>query len=165
MTRISAWFSRYKGTLIAAAIPILAALWWAFRPEKLWVNQTVNEAAPFTTAAAPEPLFTGQFDGTIGGRATVFKKSDGSEYLGLKDLTVPGGAEAHVELATTADVSRAQNGGTTGSGSIDLGALKTGPGDQKYDLPKGADLSKYDVVAIWDKRADSAISTARLQPF
>jgi hypothetical protein len=56
----------------------------AFRPEKLWINQTVNEAAPFDTTGAPEPIFTGQFDAKTGGRVTVFKKSGGLEYLRLR---------------------------------------------------------------------------------
>jgi len=60
------------------------ALWWAFRPEKLWINQRVNEAAPFDTSGDPEPIFTGQFDGKAAGRVTVFKKPNGQEYLRLR---------------------------------------------------------------------------------
>src|SRR5580658_1745880 len=99
-TNASAWLLRHKRTLIIASLPFLVALWWAFRPEKLWINQKVNEPAPFDTGGDPEPIFTGRFDGQAGGRVTVFQKSGGEKYIRLRDLTVPDGADAHLELAT-----------------------------------------------------------------
>ncbi len=34
----NSWLSGKKWILAGIAVPILVALWWAFRPEKLWVN-------------------------------------------------------------------------------------------------------------------------------
>ena len=48
--QISSWFLRRKWIFVAVGIPILIAAWWAFRPEKLWINQKVNEAAPFASS-------------------------------------------------------------------------------------------------------------------
>ena len=39
------WLSRNKWILMVIGIPVLAGAWWAFRPEKLFINQKVNEAA------------------------------------------------------------------------------------------------------------------------
>ena len=151
--KVSAWISRHKGIFIAVSLPILIALWWAFRPEKLWINQTVNEAAPFDTSGDAEPVFTGQFEGKTGGRVTVFRKSGGQEYLRLSDFKAPGDADAHVELANK------------GHDSIDLGPLKINQGGQNYDLPAAADLTNYNAVVIADKRNDSVFGLAKLEAF
>jgi hypothetical protein len=163
--KASTWLSRHKRVLIAVSIPVLLALWWAFRPEKLWINQAVNEPAPFDTSGDPEPIFTGQFDGKIGGRTTVFKKTGGEEYLRLKDLTVPGDADAHIELAKGAEAGQAQDPAKAGSDSIDLGPLKTDQGDQYYDLPAATDLTKYNAVVIYNKRLGAILGSAKLEPF
>ncbi len=36
---IGSWFSRRKWVLVAVGLPVLIGVWWAFRPEKLWINQ------------------------------------------------------------------------------------------------------------------------------
>jgi hypothetical protein len=163
--KASAWLLGHKRILIAAALPMLIALWWAFRPEKLWINQTVNEPAPFDTSADPEPVFTGQFDGKTGGRVTVFKKPGGTEYLRLSGLTVPGDMDAQVELERSGDRSPAQAESKADLDSIDLGPLKGNQGDQIYDLPAGADLTRYNAVVIRNKRIGSVLGLARLDAF
>jgi hypothetical protein len=45
-TNTGSWVSRKRGILAAIGIPVLVAAWWAFRPEKLFINQKVNEAVP-----------------------------------------------------------------------------------------------------------------------
>ena len=161
----STWLSRHKRILIAVCIPILIALWWAFRPEKLWINQTVNEPAPFDTSGDPEPIFTGRFDAKTGGRITVFKKPGGKEYLRFKDLTVAGDPDAHVELATSGAVSQAQNAARAELDGIDLGPLKTDQADQNYNLPAATDLTKYNDVVIYNKRMGVILSSAKLEAF
>jgi Electron transfer DM13 len=165
MSNAITWLSRHKRLLIAVSIPVLVALWWAFRPEKLWINQRVNEAAPFDTSGDPEPIFTGQFDGKAGGRVTVFKKPNGQEYLRLKDLTIAGDAEAHVELVKSGEVSQAQGAAKASLDSIDLGPLKTEQGNQNYDLAAAQDLTKYDAVVIYNKRTGAILSSAKLEAF
>ena len=164
-SKASTWLSRHKILLIAVSLPVLVAAWWAFRPEKLWINQTVNEPAPFDTSGDPEPIFTGQFDGKVGGRITVFKKPSGEEYLRLKDLTVPADSDAHVELAKSTEVSQSRGAAKTGLDSVDLGPLKTDQGDQNYDLPAAADLTKYDAVVIYSKRTTAILGSAKLEAF
>ena len=163
--KASTWLSRHKRILIGTSLPILVGLWWAFRPEKLWINQTVNEPAPFDTSGDPEPILTGQFDGTTGGRVTVFKKPSGEEYLRLSDLTAPGDADAHVELAKSGELSQAQDAGKADLDGIDLGLLKTTQDDQNYDLPAATTLTEYHAVVIYNKRLGAILGSATLEPF
>lgn len=98
--QISPWLLRRKWIFITIGLPVLVALWWAFRPEKLWINQKVNEPAPFDTSADPQPILTGRFEGNAqrtNGRATIYKKS-GGEYLHLSDFMAPSGPDIHVAL-------------------------------------------------------------------
>src|SRR5579863_8227828 len=59
----SVWLLHRKRILVIVGLPVLVALWWAFRPEKLWINEKVNEAAPFDTSSDPQPILTGRFEG------------------------------------------------------------------------------------------------------
>ena len=73
----NAWLYAGNGYSLRVGLLVLVALWWAFRPEKLWINEKVNEAAPFDTSAGPQPILTGRFEGKTqqtSGRATVYKK-------------------------------------------------------------------------------------------
>ena len=76
--RVGSWLWHRKRILVAVVIPILVVAWWAFRPEKLWINQRVNEPAPFASSADPQPLYTGRLEGKAhqtSGRATIYKTS------------------------------------------------------------------------------------------
>jgi hypothetical protein len=159
----STWLGRRKWIIAAVGLPVLIALWWAFRPEKLWINEKVNEAAPFDTSGGPQPILTGRFEGqteATSGRATIYKQP-GSEYLRLSDFAMPNGEDVHVELARSGD----QNPSQAASDRIDLGRLKSNQGDQNYDLPAGADLSKYDAAVIYSEQSHQVLGQAKLEPF
>src|SRR5215472_15859435 len=108
---ISPWLLRRKWILIAVGLPVLVVLWWAFRPEKLWINQTVNEPAPFDSSGDPQPILTGRFEGNTrqtSGRATIYKKPGGEEYLRLSDFTTSSGWDVRIALARSVDFNGAQ---------------------------------------------------------
>ena len=158
---VSPWLLRRKWILIAVGLPVLVALWWAFRPEKLWIDQKVNEPAPFDTSADPQPILTGRFEGNAqqtNGRATIYKKP-GEEYLHLSDFTAPSGPDIHVALVH--DDAQAKSG----PDSVDLGPLKANQGDQNYNLPGGTDLNKYDAVLIYAEPSHAVFGLAKLEPF
>ena len=95
------WQSRRKWILAAVALPILVAAWWAFRPEKLWINQKVSEPAPFSSSADPQPLYTGRLEGAAhqtSGRATIYGTADARQYLRLTDFSTSNGPDVHVLL-------------------------------------------------------------------
>ena len=161
---LSTWLLQRKWMLLAVGLPVLVALWWAFRPEKLWINEKVNEPAPFVTSGDPQPILTGRFQGKTQqttGRATIYKKP-GGEYLQLTDFTTQSGPDGHVVLARSEDRNLSQ--AVVNSG-LDLGELKSNQGDQIYNLPAATDLSQYDTVAIYGEGAHTVFGQAKLEAF
>jgi hypothetical protein len=147
-----------KWILVAVGVPVLVVLWLAFRPEKLWINQKVSEPAPFDTSGDPQPLLTGRFDDQTrrtSGRATIYKKPGGEDFLRLKDFMTPDATDVHVGLAHSIDSSL----------GIDFGPLKSDRGDQDYDLPPATDLTGYQAVVLYSERRRAVIVSAKLEPF
>ena len=93
-TNTNSWLSRKKWILIMIGIPVLIGAWWEFRPEKLFITQKVNEAAPASLGSGAQPIFTGKLEGKIhatSGRATIYKAADGTRYLLQRNGLYPGG--------------------------------------------------------------------------
>jgi len=154
--------------VIAVGLPVLVAAWWAFRPEKLWINEKVNEPAPFASTTDPQPLYTGRLEGKAhqtNGRATIYKSSDGKQYLRLTDFTTSKGPDVHVVLARSDDKGLEQEIVKGALDSVELGSLKGNQGDQNYDLPESADLTNYRAVVIYCERFHTIFGVAKLEPF
>src|SRR2546426_12670208 len=97
-TKSGSWLSGKKLILSLIGIPVLTGAWWAFRPEKLFINQKVNETAPAALSSEPEAVYTGKLEGEIhqtSGRATIYKTTGGEEYLRLSDFTTSNGPDLH----------------------------------------------------------------------
>ena len=166
-THIGSLLSHRKW-ILAVSVPVLIAAWWAFRPEKLWINQKVSEAAPFASSNDPQPLYTGRFEGKArpaSGRATIYKASDGRQYLRLTDFTTSNGPDVHVVLAQSDDQSLTQEIVKGQFDSLEVGSLKGNQGDQNYDLPTAADLHKYNAVVVYCERFHAVFGLARLEQF
>ena len=162
------WFSRNKWVLRLACVAVLAGTWWAFRPEKLFVNQKVNEAAPPGLSAEPEALYTGRFAGELhktGGRATIYRTPDGKRYLRLSDFATSNGPDVHVLLARAGDQALEQDIAKENLDSIELGTLKGNQGDQNYSLPERTDLNQYRAVVIYCERFHAIFGVAKLEEF
>ncbi len=154
--------NRLKVTLLALIVFGVAG-WYAFRPERLFINQTVNEQFPTAAAAANNKLATGQFRSAAHetrGTATVFQLADGKKTLRLTDFATSNGPDVHVYLVAAADAT--DNDTVTKAGFIDVGSLKGNIGDQNYELPANTDLAKYRAVTIWCKRFSVNFGTAPL---
>jgi hypothetical protein len=154
--------NRFKLTLVALLIAGIAG-WYAFRPERLFINHTVNEQFPTAAAATTNKLATGQFRSgahETKGTATVFQLPDGKKTLRLTEFETSNGPDVHVYLVAAADAK--DNITVTKAGFIDIGTLKGNIGDQNYDLPADTDLSKYRAVTIWCKRFSVNFGTAPL---
>ena len=153
--------SRRMLVVLAVAIAGLAA-WYAFRPERLFINQTVNEQFP-TASAASNKLAGGQFRSgahETKGNAEVFRLADGKKTLRLTDFATSNGPDLHVYLVAADDVKDSEM--VTKAGFVDLGSLKGNIGDQNYELPANTDLGKYRAVTIWCKRFSVNFGTAPL---
>ena len=160
--------SSRKWILLAVGLPILVALWWAFRPEKLWINQKVDEPAPSDVNDAPQPLLTGQFEsqeGHITGRATVFEKPGGERYLRLNVSTNQNVADIHVLLVRREGRTLARDAVNGDFDRVDLGPLKSNQGNQNYDLSAATDVNKYNVVVIYSDRSHMMYGSVKLEPF
>lgn len=150
-----------------AAVLVLAGvgLWYAFRPERLFVNATVNESLG-DVARAPSALRTlasGTFHSVhheTKGTATVLALGGGDRVLRLSDFATSNGPDVRVYLVAAADAF--DNGTVTEAGFVELGPLKGNIGDQNYSIPASLDLSKYRAVTIWCKRFDVNFGSAAL---
>src|SRR5499433_4517284 len=153
--------NRLKVTLFVLIIAGFGA-WYAFRPERLFINKKVNEQFP-TASAASSQLASGQFHSgahETKGMAAVFQLADGKKTLRLTNFETSNGPDVHVYLVAAQDAK--ENHTSRKAGVVDLGSLKGNIGDQNYDLPAYADLAKYRAVTIWCKRFSVNFGTAPL---
>lgn len=147
---------------------VLVALWYLFRPEKLFVNKRVNEAAPFATNGQAQPIYTGRLDGKLhatSGRATVYRQPDGTLNLRLSDFRTSNGPDVHVVLVQADDPALQASAPSKAPASVEIGALKGNVGDQDYRIPAGTDLTRYNAVAIYCERFHAVLGVANLQLF
>ena len=149
---------------IGLVLVVLAGAWFAFRPEKLFINQKVNEQFPTVAAAnSPAPIATGMFHSVAhetSGNATIYQLPDGKRTLRLTDFKTSNGPDVQVYLVAAPDAQ--DNDTVTRAGFVQLGALKGNIGDQNYDVAADVDLSKYQSVTIWCRRFSVNFATAPL---
>lgn len=160
---------RKRNALIGLAIVVVAGGWYAFRPERLFVNQTVNEslgavAAPAgASAVAPTTLAMGTFHSNAHdtkGTATVLDLGGGRRVLRLTNFETSNGPDVRVYLVAAADVQ--DNNTVKTAGFVELGPMKGNIGDQNYDIPATVDLASYRTVTIWCKRFSVNFGSAPL---
>jgi hypothetical protein len=153
------------------ALVIIATGWYLFRPERLFVNATVNESFPAATAAKSnsdamiKPLSEGRFHDVAHkgvGMATIHQLTDGKRVLRFTDFETSNGPDVQVYLVAAEDAT--DNDTVKQAGFVELGALKGNIGDQNYDVPADVDLSKYKAVTIWCRRFGVNFATAPLTP-
>ena len=157
-----------RNIIIAVAIIVVGGLWYAFRPELLFVNQTVSEEFPGGAAMAsiekgPMAVTKGNFKGLAHetkGEATIYQLADGKRTLRLTEFETSNGPDVHVYL-TAAEVAKG-NDAVKEAGFIDLGSMKGNKGDQNYDVPADADLNKFKNVTIWCARFGVNFGSASL---
>ena len=157
-----------RNILIGVGTVVLAAAWYAFRPELLFINKTVNEEFPGGAAMASierglMAVTQGKFKGLAHetkGLASIYQLADGKRTLRLTDFETSNGPDVHVYL--TAEEIEKGNDAIKQAGFIDLGSMKGNKGDQNYDIPADVDLNKYKNVTIWCARFGVNFATAPL---
>jgi hypothetical protein len=157
-------------TWIKIAIPVAAfallVAWYVFRPERLVVNRSVNEAVPNAQgASSAQPLESGQFYSILHptqGTATIYQMGDGTRVLRFTSFSTSNGPDVHVYMVAAADARDAAT--VQKAGFIDLGVIKGNIGDQNYTLGSDLDLAKYRAVSIWCKRFSVNFGAAALRP-
>lgn len=170
-----------KSLLVLLALVALGAGWYAFRPERLFVNQVVHESVPAATsttamtaasndneyaaadAQTARELASGKFHSgshETAGLATIRQFNDGRRVLSLTDFHTSNGPDVQVLLVAADDAT--DNATVTKAGFVRLAGLKGNIGDQNYELPADLDLSKYRAVTIWCRRFAVNFGTAPL---
>ncbi|MGH2794497.1 MAG: DM13 domain-containing protein [Actinomycetota bacterium] len=163
--------------LIVVGLGIFGFLW--FRPDKLLVDTTVNDALPSvqapgattapTTGTAPATnvvLSTGRFrdlEHPTSGVAKIVRLADGSRVVRLEDFRTSSGPDVVVWLSSipaTEDDWHAYDDGTF----VNLGALKGNVGSQNYTIPANVDIAKYRSVVIWCRRFTVGFGAAPISP-
>lgn len=161
---------------LAVVIAIAALVLVVFQPQRLILDDEVNEAVPTVPAepavpdqstaqvpstTAPTTLRAGSFVGLdhgTDGTAQILRVAD-AEFLRLEAFDTSNGPDLYVYLTTN------PSGGPEDAFDddvVDLGRLKGNVGNQNYELPTGLDLERYTTVVIWCDRFDSAFGAADL---
>jgi hypothetical protein len=163
-----------KPKLIVGSIVVVmvAIAWYLFRPELIFVNQTVNEAFPKSAVTASMAqdsqstvLATGRFRSVAhatSGVATMHQLSDGRRLVRLTAFETSNGPDVRVDLVAAMDAT--DNETVTRAGFVDLGAMKGNRGNQNYQVPTSIDLSQYYAVTVWCRRFGVNFATAPLTP-
>lgn len=153
--------------LIGGAVIVLGVLaWYAFRPERLFIDSTVSESlaavAP-DAPAAPMTLAQGVFHSNAHettGSATVLSLGDGRRILRLTSFSTSNGPDVRVYLVAAPDVMDDET--VKRAGFVELGPMKGNKGDQNYEIPATVDLAQYRTVTIWCKRFSVNFGSAPL---
>lgn len=160
-----------KRQLIIGALAVAAiGAWYAFRPERLFIDKTVSEslgdayaATPPAGAAEPVALAVGQFHSVSHetmGRASILELPGGKRVLRLTEFATSNGPDVQIYLVAAPDAG--DNETVTRAGFLNVGAMKGNQGDQNYELPDDIDLSKYQAVTVWCRRFGVNFGTAPL---
>ena len=154
--------------VIAAAVFVLVF----FQPQKLFIQDKVNEAAPSAPAVPRAPgspakpaqsrtrtLSSGgfaSFEHATRGQAKIIDSS-GKRYLRFEGFSTSNGPQLKVYLSAAAPGGPPE---TFDDRFLDLGDLKGNVGDQNYAIPAGVDLKRYRSVVVWCKRFSVAFGAA-----
>jgi len=153
-----------KKLIYGLVLIVAIALWAAFRPERLFVNEKVNEAMPAGYANVSQSvLSSGSFHSVAHGSkgtATIYQLADGKRILRFTNFETSNGPDVRVYLVAANDARDSET--VKRAGFLELGSLKGNIGDQNYDIPADADLAKYRAVTIWCKRFSVNFGTAPL---
>ena len=143
--------------IITVVVIALIAAWYAFRPERLFVNRQVDESFPTVKAvsagSSAQALESGNFYSIMhptNGTATIYHLADGSRVLRLTNFKTSNGPDVHIYMVAADDAK--DNATVKRAGFIDLGEIKGNIGDQNYALGPDVDLAKYRAVSVWCKR-------------
>ena len=155
-----------RKAIIVLGIVVIVIAWYLFRPEKLFINQSVNEGletSSTTGSDSPSPVTEGSFHGVAHdtkGTAAIYVLPDGKRVLRFTNFETSNGPDVHVFLGAAADANDSDT--VTSEGYVELGSLKGNVGDQNYEIPADINLSDYHSVTIWCKRFGVNFGTAPL---
>jgi Electron transfer DM13 len=164
--------------VVTGLVAVAGGVAW-FQPQKLLINERVDEALPVTAAvppgtspdmssgsrrpgAEPKVLSASPFRSlghATSGQAVTLELADGRRFLRLEELRTSNGPDLFVYLsAAAADAPR----DTFDNDFVSLGRLRANQGSQNYAIPAGVSLDRYRSVVIWCRRFTYAFGAAAL---
>lgn len=149
-------FGGVLGTGFGFALGILAFP-YIFPPPPATEQLTEADRSPlvatgnFIHANPSDPVHYGS------GKVSVYEKTVFLE----PDFEVGPGPKYHVYLVPKANVR--QNADVPDTMLVDLGRLRAFKGSQRYEIPAGVDLQKYQSIVIWCEAFGVLISPADLK--
>jgi Electron transfer DM13 len=139
--------------VLVAGVAAFVLVW--FQPQKLFIDDRVDEALPAVVApagpATARTLSVAPFrshEHATRGRARVIAVA-GRRYVRFEDFRTSNGPLLKVYLSATRP---AGPGGSFDDRFVDLGRLKGNIGAQNYAIPASVDLGAYRSVVVWCKR-------------
>jgi Electron transfer DM13 len=159
-------FSKRRIVWTVLGLVVLFGLWYAFRPEKLFVNKRVAESPPAALGQLT-PLYTGSFHSAArdtSGRATVYQHPNSSRVLTLSNLSTAHEPVLNVILLDGSSIANNQNF-TPGTNGRDIGEIKGSQPEQSYALPADVDIDRFNIVAIYSGGLHAVFGTAKLDAF
>jgi hypothetical protein len=150
--------------IVGVLVIILIPLWYAFRPEGLFIDRPIEEGMPAAKDGGPlQPVASGTFHSVVhptNGTATIYQAADGNCILRFTNFRTTNGPNVHVYMVAANDAK--DNASVRQAGFIDLGPIKGNVGDQNYAFGPEVDLSKYRAVSVWCQRFSLNFGTAPL---
>lgn len=165
---MSSFLRKHRVATVVVFLVFVTGAWYLFRPEKLFINKHVNEAAPFPTNDSEQPVYTGRLQSKLhetSGRASVYRQSDGTLTLRLTDFHTTNGPDLHVVLTKASDPALQITSPSKALMLIEVGVLKGNEGDQDYALSSNIDLAQYNTVAIYCERLHAVFGAGNLEKF
>ena len=151
-----------RSIIIGLALVAGVVGWYFFRPERAFIDRSVNEPPlqSVTAAIVLQGTFHSNAHDTRG-QVTVHRLADGRLVLRFTDFETSNGPDVQIYLVAATDVNDTRD---IENGFINLGGMKGNVGDQNYDLPAGTDLSTYRAVSVWCRRFAVNFGAAPLTP-
>ena len=153
LPRPSARRAAALAAVVVAGAAAFVLVW--FQPQKLFIDDRVDEALPAVVApagpATARTLSVAPFrshEHATRGRALVIAIG-GRRYVRFEDFRTSNGPLLKVYLSATRPGGP---GGAFDDRFVDLGRLKGNIGAQNYAIPASVDLGAYRSVVVWCKR-------------
>jgi hypothetical protein len=170
------WLAAGAVLVVLAAVTLI----W-FQPQKLFYDNTVDEAIPTVSAPAdssdsgddggddgastePVELATGTFisrEHETTGTARILRLADDQTILRLEGFETSNGPALFVYLSQ--NTAQGEDGAFDDD-YIDLGPLKGNIGDQNYLIPAEIDPLGFTSVVVWCDRFNVSFGAADIQP-
>jgi hypothetical protein len=181
------WLKAHPIVTTGGVIATGVAIWlifFVFAFHLLFIDDKVNEADPFSTAATPAgsavasvndvsdapqqpPTARRTHQGAFVDRShpasgTALVLTDGkTTFLRFEEFETDNGPDLYVYLSANVDAT--SPAGQLDDDFVELGRLKGNIGPQNYEIPSGVDLAKYKTVVIWCRRFTTAFGASDLE--